>query len=60
MKNTDTPSGLLSFDGLIILCKKLDLIGKELVKLVAPSGNFTIYSSYLEVVYKEFHTCISN
>ena len=45
-----SPPGLLSLDGLIILSKKPDSIGKELVKLVAPSGNFAIYSQYLEVV----------
>lgn len=47
------PPGLLSLDGLIVVSKKPDTIAKELVKLVAPSGNFAIYSPYLEVVYKE-------
>lgn len=45
----ETPPALSSLDGLIIASKAPNTIAKELVKLVAPSGNFVVYSPYLEV-----------
>jgi hypothetical protein len=43
------PLELGSLDGMVIVCRRPTTIAKELVKLLAPSGNFVIFSPYSEV-----------
>lgn len=38
-----------SLDGLVVVCRRPNSIAKELVKLLAPSGNFVIFCPYAEV-----------
>ena len=43
-------------NGLVIACRRPSTIAKELIKLLAPSGNFVIYCPYSEVIsYKCNH-----
>lgn len=38
-----------SLDGLVVASRRPSIIAKELVKLLAPSGNFVIFCPYSEV-----------
>lgn len=38
-----------ALDGLVIACRKPSTIAKELMRLLAPSGNFVIFCPYVEV-----------
>lgn len=38
-----------SLDGLVIICRRPTTIAIELARLLAPSGNFAIFSPYSEV-----------
>lgn len=42
-------------DGLVIACRKPSTIAKELMRLLAPSGNFVIFCPYVEV---KFELCL--
>nr|SVE83800.1 EOG090X0AAB [Daphnia pulex] len=49
-----------SLDGMVIVCRRPTTIAKELVKLLAPSGNFAIFSPYSEPLsetYIQFREC---
>jgi hypothetical protein len=44
-----------SLDGLVVICRRPTAIASELVKLLAPSGNFAIFSPYSEVKNWSFY-----
>ncbi|KZS11455.1 tRNA- -methyltransferase non-catalytic subunit TRM6 [Daphnia magna] len=49
-----------SLDGLVVVCRRPNAIAKELVKLLAPSGNFVIFCPYSEPLcetYTDFREC---
>lgn len=45
----EQPLELGSLHGLVIACRKPGMMAKELIKLLAPSGNFVLFSPHIEV-----------
>nr|SVE69954.1 EOG090X0AAB [Eubosmina coregoni] len=44
----EQPLELGSLHGLVIACRKPGMMAKELIKLLAPSGNFVLFSPHIE------------